>query len=228
MNIPKHIGFIMDGNGRWAQKRLLPRNFGHKKGVDALKRVVNACIDEGVGVVSMFAFSSENWARPKSETDYLFGIIWEFVNRDLNREFSVPVRLVVMGDLGGLPEDVRKIICEKMKETAQNTQFVLNIGINYGGRDEIIHACNLAIKAGKEVDAASFEKYLYTAGLPEPDVIVRTSGEMRLSNFMLYQCAYSELIFLKKLWPDMDASDVREIIREYSGRNRKFGAISEE
>ncbi len=227
LKIPKHIGFILDGNGRWASMRKLPRSLGHRKGTVALKRVLNACIKYGVEAVSLYAFSSENWKRPKSERETLFSMIKEFVRDDMARSLVKPVKIRVMGDISALPEDVYEAILKAIKDTENNDGMIVNIGLNYGARDEITTAVNRALRNGvKEITPEIIEANLDTAGLPALDLIVRTSGEIRLSNFMLWQAAYSEMIFLDKLWPDMKKKDVEAIIEEFSGRNRKFGGLN--
>lgn len=226
VKIPKHIGFILDGNGRWATARKLPRSVGHRKGTVALKRVLNACIKYGVEAVSLYAFSSENWKRPQKERETLFSMIKEFVRDDIAKSLVKPVKIQVMGDITALPQDVQEAIEKAIIDTQKNDGMIVNIGLNYGSRDEIVTAVNRAIKAGvTDFTKEIIESYLDTANLPPLDLIVRTSGEIRLSNFMLWQCAYSEMIFLDKLWPDMKKKDVDEIIEEFSGRNRKFGGL---
>lgn len=227
IKIPKHIGFILDGNGRWATARKLPRVLGHRKGTVALKRVLNACIKYGVTAVSLYAFSSENWKRPEKEREALFSMIKEFVRDEIVNSLLEPVKIRVMGDISALPVDVCAAIKKAIKDTSKNTGMIVNIGLNYGGRAEITDAVNRAISKGiTHFTSDIIDENLDTVGLPPLDLIVRTSGEVRLSNFMLWQAAYSEMIFLEKLWPDMKKSDVDEIIEEYSKRNRKFGGIT--
>lgn len=217
----------MDGNGRWAKARMLPRVVGHRRGTTAIKRVVNACIQRGVKVVSLYAFSSENWKRPDDEKNALFNMIKEFVQKDVFNKFVKPVVVRIMGDTSALPEDVRLALDTAVEKTKDNGDFVINIGINYGGRDEIVKAVNEIIADGlQRVEIADIEKRLYTQGLPELDLVVRTSGEVRISNFMLWQSAYSEFIFLDKYWPDMTKKDVDEILKIYTGRDRRFGGIN--
>lgn len=227
LKIPKHIGFILDGNGRWATQRKLPRVIGHKKGTVALKRVLNACIKHGIQVVSLYAFSSENWKRPEKEREALFSMIKQFVQEKMANNLVKPVKIRVMGDIEALPQDVCKSIKKAIKDTENNDGMIVNIGLNYGGRAEIVTAVNKVLASGnQQITEELIDNNLDTAGLPALDLIVRTSGEIRLSNFMLWQAAYSEMIFLDKLWPDMKAKDVELILREFSGRNRKFGGLT--
>jgi len=222
---PKHIGFIMDGNGRWAKKRLLPRAAGHREGVKALKRVVNGCIAEGVKCVTMYTFSTENWQRPQNEVNSLMNLIREFLEIDYRTEFAAPVRIKILGDKSGLPEDIAVSVTKIETESACIDGFCIALALNYGSRDELAHAVNAMAKNQITATAENISEYLYTKGLPDPDIIVRTGGEQRLSNFLLFQSAYAELIFMDKLWPDMKEKDVKAIIEEYSNRDRKFGKI---
>ena len=227
LNVPQHVGFIMDGNGRWARSRGLPRSAGHRSGAKALKRVVKGCIKYGIKVVSIYAFSSENWKRPEKERNTIFNMIRKFVQDDVVNSFSVPVCVRLMGDVTALPEDIAVSLLKTQEETRENVGITVNIGINYGARDEIVRAVNKAIDNGvKRFDADIIDNYLDTVGLPELDLIVRTSGEIRLSNFMMWQASYSEFIFLDKHWPEMGISDVSDIIEEYSRRSRRFGGLS--
>ncbi len=226
IKIPRHIAFIMDGNGRWAKKRLLPRKAGHREGVVALRRMVDECEKAGVEMVSFYAFSTENWTRPQDEIDALFKMVKEFADKYLDEYVKRGFRIMFMGDLSKLPKetvDALKRILEKAKD---NKGMIVNIALNYGGRDEILHAVNILLDAGlRNVDMQTLSDCMYTAGLPDPDVIVRSSGEKRLSNFMLWQAAYAELVFVDDLWPDFDEKIFANIIDEYSRRDRRYGNI---
>lgn len=225
-NLPTHLAFIMDGNGRYATSRGMPRNYGHKKGLEALKRVVDACYELGIKVVSFYMFSTENWKRPKEEVDYIFSLANEYEEGSLDEYRDKGIKVVSMGDLSRLKDDVRENLIKLVEETKGNDKMIVNLGLNYGGRDEIVRACNNIIKDGvKVVDQQIFGTYLYTNNLPDPDMIVRTSGEMRVSNFMLYQLAYSEMYFPKKHWPEFDKDSVIDVIAEFQGRNRRFGGL---
>lgn len=229
MKIPTHIGFIMDGNGRWAKKRMLPRTFGHKKGVEALEKVVFACRDRGVKVVSVYAFSTENWNRPKAEITALFGMITEFTNTRLEKYSKEGIKVTFMGDLSVLPVECQKSIKTIIEKTKNNNTLTFNICLNYSGRQEILYAVNkLLAENKKEVSEEEFKNAMFSRDLPDPDIIVRSSGEMRVSNFMLYEIAYSEFIFVDELWPDFDDKTVDKILDIYQNRDRRFGAISEE
>lgn len=228
-NLPEHIAFIIDGNGRWAKKRGLPRNMGHKAGFNTLKKICKYCFEFGIKYVSIYAFSTENWNRPKVEVDGLIEIFKKYFNSDEFIRDYPDVRLNIMGDYTKFPQELVDTADKLIDATKDNTKFVLNIGINYSGKDEIVRAINNIIRDGvKDVSRAVVDRYLYTAGQPEPDYIIRTSGEERLSNFMLWQCAYSELYFPKTLWPDFKKKELIDALQEYSRRNRRFGSIKEE
>lgn len=228
-NLPKHIAIIMDGNGRWAKKRLLPRLAGHKAGVDALKRVTKAGRELGIKVMSFFAFSTENWQRDKNEVDGIFDLILNHLKENYQRFIAGNVKIQTMGDIKRLPKELYELLIDVTEKTKHNTDFVVNIGLSYGGRDEIAYACNNLIKKGKTfVTADDIASELYTKDLPYPDLIIRTSGEQRLSNFMLFQSAYSELYFPKIHWPDFDKKQLEKAIIEYQSRDRRFGKIKQE
>lgn len=221
-----HLAIIMDGNGRWAIKRGKPRLFGHKAGIESFKRVIKACGELGIGVLSVFAFSTENWTRPQEEVDGIMNLITEFCEQDLNNAITNGVKVVTMGDLSKLPQRLQDSLNNVIEKTKNNNKLILNIGINYGARAEILRAVNNIIKDGiKECDEQTFNSYLYTANLPDPDLIIRASGEKRLSNFMLYQCAYSEFYFPKIHWPDFNKKVIEKAIKVYQKRNRRFGGL---
>lgn len=224
--IPRHIAFIMDGNGRWAKKRLLPRKAGHREGVVALRRMVDECEKAGVEMVSFYAFSTENWTRPQEEIDALFKMVKEFADKYLDEYVKRGFRIMFMGDLSKLPKETVDALRRILEKAKDNKGMIVNIALNYGGRDEILHAVNKLLDAGlRNVDMQTLSDCMYTAGLPDPDVIVRSSGEKRLSNFMLWQAAYAEFVFIDDLWPDFDEKIFSNIIDEYSRRDRRYGNI---
>ena len=225
INIPTHIAFIMDGNGRWAKRRLMPRKYGHKMGVEALKRVIAACDKLGVKEVSFYALSTENWSRPKDEIDALLGMIKKFADEEMKEYVDKNYRVRFMGELHRLPEETQKALESIAAAAMNNTGIVVNIGINYGGRDEIARAAAKVAERNLSVTAENIDAYLDTAGMHDPDIIVRCAGEKRLSNFMLWQSAYSEFVFVDDFWPDFGEETVLRIIREYSGRERRFGGL---
>ena len=221
----RHVGFIMDGNGRWAKKRSKPRTFGHKKGADAIIDVLEECFNSGVEVVSLYAFSTENWSRPKEEIDTIFDLLGTFLKKYSKKLFEKKSRLVISGDLSPVSKELRER-CEKlMADTAHFTEHVLNIALNYGSRVELVRAFNLLKEKQGEITEEDISKALYTADLPDIDLVVRTSGEMRLSNFFLWQCAYAEFYFTDVLWPDFNKEQTKKAIEWFYGRNRRFGGI---
>lgn len=230
--LPKHIAIIMDGNGRWAKKRGLPRVMGHKAGMDAIKKAVRACSDLGVKILTIYAFSTENWKRPQDEVGYLMNLLVEYMRKEINELHSNSVKVKILGEIDMLPEQTKKEIAEAVRLTENNRGLQFNIALNYGGRAEIVNACRRLIEdigSGKlekdSLDEALFSGYLYTGTDIDPDFIIRTSGEQRLSNFLLWQGAYSELIFVDQLWPDFDEKILYRAIIEYQGRDRRFGAL---
>ncbi len=222
----KHIAFIMDGNGRWAKKRRLPRELGHKAGADAFERIVNYCYDIGVGAVTVYAFSTENWKRPKREVDALFMLFTEFIDHYVEKLKHRSVRLIFIGDREPFSESFRKRIENVEKKTENNDKMILYLGVNYGGRDDICHAVNALIAEGKtNITEEDISNRIYTSLSPDPDLIIRTGGEYRISNFLIWQSAYSELYITDTLWPDMKESDVDLAIQEFMKRERRFGGL---
>lgn len=229
-NLPKHIAIIMDGNGRWARARGLPRVAGHIQGVNTVRVVVEACAKLGIKALTLYTFSTENWKRPKEEVGALMNMLKEHIAKELPSLKKNNIRFNVIGDIAVLPLDVREKIDSAKKETAENAGLILTLALNYGSRLEILNAVrNISAdaKSGKiditDIDEALFGSYLYTAGLPEPDLLIRTSGEMRLSNFLLWQLSYSEIYVTEKLWPDFKKEDLEAAIAEFAKRKRRFG-----
>ncbi len=216
----------MDGNGRWAKKRALPRKAGHKAGVEALKTVIETCQARGVEMCSFYAFSTENWKRPQDEINAIFKLVENFAEKELKKYVDKNYRVICMGDLSLLPKTTQDALKQITDSAKNNTGMIVNIAINYGGRQEIVNAVNYILQSGiNKIDEQMLSDCMYTAGLPDPDIIVRTSGEERISNFMLWQLAYSEFLFIDTLWPDMSEKEIDYIIEEYSKRNRRFGDI---
>jgi len=231
--IPKHIAIIMDGNGRWAAQRGLPRIMGHKEGYETLRDIVRACDKLGVAALTLYTFSTENWRRPKEETDLLMQLIEAATRNELASMQENNVRLRVSGRFSDLPESVQKALTEVIEATANNTGLVLNLAINYGGRQEILDAVQETCRRvrDQQLDPADiseqyFSGLLYTAGLPDPDLLIRTAGELRVSNFLLWQIAYAEIWVTPTLWPDFTPAELVRAIADYQTRVRKFGAVS--
>jgi len=229
--IPAHVAIIMDGNGRWAKARGLPRTAGHYQGAETVRRVVESCIENGVGFLTLFGFSSENWKRPASEVNDLMGLLRLYLRREISRLHENGVRLSVIGERSRLAPDIIKMIEEAERRTVDNTRLRLTVALSYGGRQDIVNAArSLAqqVKDGslqvEDIDESKFGAHLSTADMPDPDLVIRTSGEMRISNFLLWQFAYTEMVFVDKHWPDFSASDFVAAIAEFQCRSRRYGA----
>ncbi len=230
--IPEHVAIIMDGNGRWAKSRGLPRTAGHQRGVDAVRRTVRAAGELGIRTLTLFAFSSENWSRPKSEVSDLMGLLKHFIRRDLAELHRENVRVSIIGDRCNVPSDILPLLQEAERLTAQNTRTRLVIAFNYGGRDDLVRAARaMALKVANGeisadlIDADSFAANLDTGDWRDPDLIIRTSGEQRLSNFLLWQAAYSEFVFTDIHWPDFDKTALENALAEYAKRERRYGGL---
>ena len=228
--VPEHIAIIMDGNGRWAKKRMQPRMFGHKAGMKALHETVQAASDMGIGYMSVYAFSTENWKRSADEVGGLMNIAVEYFFKEIEELNQKNVRMLVLGDRSGLPEKVQEAADNAEKSTAANTGLTLNIMLNYGGRDEILRAAKKSAEAYAAGDEnafteEAFSSRMWSKDIPDPELIIRTSGEERLSGFLLWQCAYSEFYFCDTLWPDFDARALDKAIIAYQSRDRRFGGV---
>lgn len=227
--IPQHIAIIMDGNGRWARQRNLPRIAGHREGINSVREIVRVCGELGVKVLTLYTFSSENWRRPRSEVSALMRLLLVTINREVRDLDNNNVRLTVIGRIQDLPEAPRKGILKGIENLKNNTGLNLNLALSYGGRQEILDAVNSLCKSGaREVTAEEFSQHLYTAGLPDPDLLIRTSGELRLSNFLLWQLAYTEIYVTDVLWPDFRREELLKAVQAYQGRERRFGRVSEQ
>ncbi len=233
MQIPTHLAIIMDGNGRWAEQRHLPRILGHRKGVETVQSVVDDCLELGVRYLTLYAFSSENWGRPRDEVDALMGLLGSFLKKELSQLQKRGIRLVAVGELDRLPKPISKILKDIIQKTADNDLMVLNLALSYGSRNELtraVQAIGQDITAGKlkagDITEEMISDALDTKDIPDPDLLIRTSGEMRISNFLLWQIAYSELYFTEALWPDFSRELLLQAITEYSNRQRRFGLTS--
>ena len=212
MNRLNHIAFIMDGNGRWGKKKNKGRNYGHLKGVDTVKKIVSYSLKIKIPVVTFYVFSSENWKRPKTEIKFLFKLIETYFSKEINNVITQGIKINIIGDINRLSTNLKKVLKKSVSLTKKNNKILVNLAINYGSKDEIINAFK---KVKKNITSRKFENELYTKDLPDPDILIRTGGHQRLSNFMLWQLAYSELFFLKKLWPDFNSFDLKKIIKKY-------------
>lgn len=226
--IPQHVAIIMDGNGRWAKKRGLPRTAGHQQGVKALKRICYACDEIGVTTLSVFAFSTENWSRPDSEVSFLMDLFGKAMREELRELEERGVKVQIIGRRTGISSGLIEEMRNMEERTRQNTGLVLNICFNYGGRAEIVDAVKAIIAQGiapEAIDEATFSNFLYTQGLPDVELMIRTSGEQRLSNFLMYQAPYAEMVFSPIYWPDFDRENLIEAVLEFQNRERRFGSV---
>ncbi|WP_208114879.1 polyprenyl diphosphate synthase [Roseateles toxinivorans] len=226
--VPRHVAIVMDGNGRWAKKRFLPRFFGHKAGVDSLVKVVQACIDRKIEYVTVFAFSSENWKRPSDEVSGLMGLVLAAVSRYLARMGSMGVRIRIVGDRDAVSDKLRAAWNEAETATQHNTKLTLSVAFNYGGRWDVVQACKQAMRAGvspDQLDEAKLSQFMAMSYAPDPDLFIRTGGEVRISNFLLWQVAYSEFVFSDCLWPEFGETQLDAAIQEFRLRDRRFGGV---
>jgi undecaprenyl diphosphate synthase len=229
--VPQHIAIIMDGNGRWAKKRGLPRLAGHQAGTENLRRVIRACVELGVRYLTIYAFSTENWGRPREEVDGLLKILESVIERELVELHKEGVQLRHIGRLERLPENLRRKVLDAIELTKNNDRLTVVIAFNYGGKDEIVHAVEEIIRGGtkpEDVTEELISQHLFTAGIPDPELVVRTSGEMRLSNFLVWQAAYSELYITPVYWPDFGREELVKAVKAYQQRNRRFGLLEAE
>lgn len=231
--IPNHIAIIMDGNGRWAKSKLKPRLYGHKEGVKSVREIVECAAEYGVKVLTLYAFSTENWKRPDDEVGGLMGLLKIYLQKELSIMNKNNIRLTCIGDIAELPIDVREVLESTMQKTAGNNSLTLNLALSYGGRAELIRGIrNIAkeVSSGErtvdEIDEKLIDSHLYTAGIPDPDLLIRTGGEARLSNFLLWQASYAEIYFTDVMWPEFREKEFIQAISEYQGRERRFGKTS--
>jgi len=230
--LPKHVAVIMDGNGRWAKERGLPRSMGHRRGVDTLKELLRCCKDWGIQTLTAYAFSTENWSRPLEEVDFLMTLFERVLRRELREMTQEGVRINFVGDLSPLPASLREEIRQAVEQTRHNQAIQFIVAKNYGGRGEILQACRAIAERVQqgllqldEINEALFEQHLYTAGICDPDLLIRTSGEMRISNFLLWQMAYTELYVTETLWPEFDRQEFHRALHDYQRRHRRFGRV---
>ena len=223
--LPRHIAIIMDGNGRWAKKRWLPRTAGHKVGAEVFRDIATYCQELGIEYLTIYAFSTENWKRPKDEVDMLMSLLEQYLQEAIDTMERDHIRLRVLGDVAGLSPQLQRMIDETNAISTHYQGFQANICLNYGGRAEILRAARLCAEAGEEWTEENFSKYLWSAGIPDPELIIRPSGELRLSNFLLWQCAYSEFYFCDTLWPDFKRKDLDLAIIDFQHRDRRFGGV---
>ena len=225
MTLPKHVAIIMDGNGRWGIKKKKTRNFGHKKGLEIIEKIVDFSIKKRISALTLYTFSTENWKRPKKEINFLFKLLHNFLNKNTQKIINKGIKLKFIGDNSLFSKDLKKTLIKIEKATKENKKIHVNIALNYGSKNEIIQCIKILIKKQKKITDKNIKNYLYTSGMPDPDILIRTGGKKRLSNFLLWQLAYSELFFLNKLWPDFNNNDFLIILRKFSRIKRNFGSI---
>ena len=223
--LPRHIAIIMDGNGRWAKKRGLPRTAGHKAGAETFRDIATYCRELGVEFLTVYAFSTENWKRPRDEVDTIMELLEQYLQEAIDTMERDHIRLKILGDTAALSPKLQQMVAQTNAISTHYQGFQANICLNYGGRSEILRAARLCAEAGEEWTEENFGKYLWSAGIPDPELIIRPSGELRLSNFLLWQCAYSEFYFCDTLWPDFDRAALDRAIIDYQGRDRRFGGV---
>ncbi len=231
ISVPTHVAIIMDGNGRWAKQRGLPRQAGHRAGVENLRRVIDACVEFGIKILTIYAFSTENWGRPESEVRGLMRIFSRVLDQELNELHEQGVCLHHLGDLGGINASLQEKVLNALELTKDNDRLILNVAFNYGGRAEILHAVSEMLAdnvSPTELNEQIFSSYLFTHGLPDPDLVIRTSGELRVSNFLIWQAAYAEFYPAPEYWPDFGREELFQALVAFSGRDRRFGLLSED
>jgi undecaprenyl diphosphate synthase len=233
--IPGHVAIIMDGNGRWARKRALDRIEGHRKGLESVREVVTACRELGIKILTLYAFSSENWNRPRREIRALMGLLKRYLRGEVRKMVENEIRFNVIGNVGDLPDDVKKVLADAGERTKGGQEMLLNVALSYSGRSEILQAIRRLARAAvggriipDRIDEELFSEYLYTSGLADPDLLIRTSGELRISNFLLWQMAYTEIYVTDVLWPDFRRSDLIRALKDYQKRERRFGLTHEQ
>ena len=226
MNELNHVAIIMDGNGRWGLKKKKSRNFGHLKGIKSVETVIKSSLIKKIPYLTLYTFSTDNWKRPDSEINFLFDLIRKSLKKKINKIIKQGIRVNLIGNRKGLPKDITEIVKLIERKTFKNKKITLNLALNYGSREEIINACNkLVVKKNKKINLKSFENELYTKNIPDPEILIRTGGTKRLSNFLLWQLAYTEIFFLNKLWPDFNEKDFNKIIISFNKIKRNFGKI---
>ena len=225
MNKPKHVAIIMDGNGRWGLKKKNLRNFGHKQGIQTVEIILKKTIEKKIPYLTLFSFSTENWKRPRGEIKFLLNLIRNYFNKHLDKVIKQGVRIRIVGQINKFPKDVKKILNKVQNKTKKNNKINVILALNYGSRDEILYAIKNMLKKKLKINQSNFENQLYTLNVPDPDILIRTGGKKRLSNFLLWQLAYTELFFVQKLWPDFNGNDLMKILNKFKGIKRNFGNV---
>ena len=223
---PKHVAIIMDGNGRWGLKKKRSRNYGHKKGIETVERIIDEALNLNIKYLTLFVFSTENWKRPKDEINYLFKLLNFYIKSEIKSLLKKKVKINIIGNLKTFPKTLRSNIKKVEKLTSKNKNIQINMALNYGARQEIINSFKILKKKSMKINEINIEKNLYTSGIPDPEILIRTGNTNRISNFLLWQCIYSEIFFVKKMWPDFTKNDFKKIITKYAKIQRNFGGLN--
>ncbi len=226
MNSPKHVAIIMDGNGRWGVKKKNSRNFGHKKGLEVVEKIIDASIEEKIEYLTLFVFSTENWKRPLKEIKYLFNLLDSYIDKKLNNLINKNVKILILGDLKPFPVNLKNKINKVQRLTKSNKNIQINMAINYGSRQELINAINKIKRKKLIINEKNINNHLYTKNIPDPEILIRTGNTYRISNFLIWQIIYSEIFFVKKMWPDFNKNDFKKIIKKFKSTNRNFGGLN--
>ena len=226
MNLPKHVAIIMDGNGRWGLKKKNSRNFGHKKGLEVVEKIIESAIEQKIKFLTLFVFSTENWKRPISEVNYLFKLLNNYIDKKIQNLINKNIKINIIGDINPFPTSLKSKIKKVQNLTKYNSKIQINMALNYGSRQEIALALKKLNKKKMSINEKNIEKHLYTKNIPDPEILIRTGDTKRISNFLIWQCIYSEIFFVKKMWPDFNKNDFKKIIIEFSKINRNFGGLN--
>ena len=227
MNPPNHVAIIMDGNGRWGLKKKNSRNYGHKKGIETVKKIIDIAIEQKIKYLTLFVFSTENWKRPLNEINYLFSLLNNYINKEIKNLQKNDIKIKILGKTNPIPQKIKSNLKKIEKLTKQNKRIQINMALNYGSREEIINAIKKINKRSYEINERNIEKFLYTSGIPDPEILIRTGNTKRVSNFLIWQSIYTEIFFVKKMWPDFEKKDFKKILKDYMKINRNFGGLGE-
>ncbi len=227
MNPPNHVAIIMDGNGRWGLKKKNSRNYGHKKGIETVEKIIDIAIEQKIKYLTLFVFSTENWKRPLNEINYLFSLLNNYINKEIKNIQKNDIKIKILGKTNPFPRRIKTNLKKIEKLTKQNKRIQINMALNYGSREEIINAIKKINKRSYEINERNIEKFLYTSGIPDPEILIRTGNTKRVSNFLIWQSIYTEIFFVKKMWPEFEKKDFKKILKDYMKINRNFGGLGE-
>ena len=227
MIVPKHVAIIMDGNGRWGLKKKNSRNYGHKKGIETVEKIIDIAIEKKIKYLTLFVFSTENWKRPLNEINYLFSLLNNYINKEIKNIQKNDIKIKILGKINPFPQRIKNNLKKIEKLTKHNKRIQINMALNYGSREEIINAIKKINKRSYEINEGNIEKFLYTSGIPDPEILIRTGNTKRISNFLIWQSIYTEIFFVKKMWPEFGKKDFKKILKDYMKINRNFGGLGE-